>query len=148
MRSRIMEKSDFLSKRLRINRPPFGVCIGDDVKTKLRPAGKPLLDGNLQVMAGDAFVVGLSLVAEQLSMRIVGSRNHDASWPSAIRSAKNIVSGIIRLEGRRSFNSQRSFRKHSKEFKQAWLHLANVTAEVIDDLIRRFRDVLRITIER
>ena len=81
-------------------------------------------------------------------MRIVGGGNDDASWPGSIRGAENVVSGIVGLGARRSFDGQRGFRKHSEEFRQAWLHLANVAAEILDDLIRRFRYVLRIAIER
>ena len=58
------------------------------------------------------------------------------------------MSGIVGLGGRRSFDSQRGFREHSKEFRQAWLHLANVAAEILHALIRRFRYVFRIAIER
>src|SRR5207245_11336247 len=148
IRRRILEKADLLTERLRINRPALGIGVGDDVKSKLRQASKPLLDGNLHVMARDTLVVGLRLVAEQFSMGIVGSSNDDASWPRSIRGAKNIVSGIVRLGGRHSFHSQRGFREHSEEFRKAWLHLANVATELLHDLIRRFRYEFRITIER
>jgi hypothetical protein len=94
-------------------------------------------------MARDALVIGLRLVAEEFSVGIVGSRNDDASRPSAIRGAKNIVSGIVRLGGRHSFHSQRGFREYSEEFRQARLHLANVAAEIVDDLVRRVRYVLK-----
>src|SRR5208283_3765115 len=99
-------------------------------------------------MAGDTFMVGLRLVAQQFSMRIVGGSNDDASWPGSIRGAENVVSEIVGLGGRRSFDSQRGFREHSEEFRQAWLHLADVAAEILYDLIRRFRYVFRIAIER
>src|SRR5438445_2344145 len=146
IRRRILEKADLLTERLRINRPALGIGVVDDVKSKLRQASKPLLDGNLHVMARDTLVVGLRLVAEQFSMGIVGSSNDDASWPRSIRGAKNIVSGIVRLGGGHSFHSQRGFREHSEEFRKAWLHLANVATEILHDLIRRFRYVFRITI--
>ena len=118
------------------------------MKTKLGQAGESLLDGNLQVMPRDTFVVSLSLIAEQSSMRIVGSGDDDASRPGSIRSTENIMSGIVGLGSRRGFHRQRRFRKHAEEFRQTWLHLANIAAEVLDDLIRRFRYVFRIAIER
>ena len=49
-------------------------------------------------------------------MRVVGSRNDDASWPGSIRSAENIVSGVVRLRGGHSFHRERGFRKYSEKF--------------------------------
>src|SRR5580692_9648009 len=96
--------------------PTFGVCIVDDVKTELGQAREALLDGDLHVMTRNPFVVSLRLVGEQFAVCKVGSRNHDASWPGSIRGAENIVRGIVRLGGRRSFHSQRGFREHSEKF--------------------------------
>ena len=82
IRGRILKKPDLLTEGLGINRPAFCVGIIDDVEAKLGQTGQALLDGDLQVMAGDAFVVGLGLVAEQFSMGVVGSCNHDSRRPA------------------------------------------------------------------
>src|ERR1700730_13175833 len=81
-------------------------------------------------------------------MSVVRRRDDDASWPSSIRGAKNIVRGIVRLGGGHGFHGKGMFREHPEELGQPWLHLANVAPEIIDDLIRRFRYVFRIAIER
>src|SRR3984885_2197327 len=78
----------------------------------------------------------------------VRSRNDNSGWPAAIRSAKNIMRRIVGLRGGRGFDGQRRFREHSKELREARLHLTDIAAEIIHDLIRRFRYVPKITIER
>ncbi len=57
------------------------------------------------------------------------------------------MSCIARLRCRDGFYGEWSLWKCSEQFGQTWLHLANITAKVIDDLIGRLRDVLGIAVE-
>ena len=98
-------------------------------------------------MSGDAFVVGDRLVVDQRALREVGGRNDDAPGALAVRGAGDVVRGSGRLKCGYGFDRDRRLWKKGEELRKLRLHLGDVAAEIVQDLLRRGRDVFGIRFE-
>ena len=81
-------------------------------------------------------------------MREVGGGHDDAAGALAVRRAGNIVGRSGRLEGGNGFDGDRRLRKKGEELREFEVHLSNVAAEIVEDLLRRTWNVLGIRFER
>ena len=88
-------------------------------------------------MSGNAFVVGDRLVVDQRALREVGGGDDDAAGALAVRSAGDVVGCSGGLEGGYGFDGDRRLGKQSEELRKFRLHLGDVVAEVVEDLLRR-----------
>ena len=52
------------------------------------------------------------------------------------------------LKRRDRFYGHRSFRQQREQFRKFWLHLRDVAAEIIEDLLGGRRNILRIGLQR
>ncbi len=84
----ILIEADFFAKLLGVERPAFGVCAEACVEAELGQALELLLDGELHVMAGDAFVIGDGLVFEhERAVGEVARGDDDSAGTFAVGSA-------------------------------------------------------------
>src|SRR5882672_4448030 len=118
------------------------------MQAELGQPSELLLHGQLHVMSGDAFVVGYRFVVDKRAFSKIGSGNHDAAGALAVRGAGNVVSCSGGLERGYGFNRDRRLGKQIEKPRKLWLHLGNVVAEIVEDLLRRSRNVLRVGLKR
>src|SRR5258708_39492672 len=90
-------------------------------------------------MSGNAFVVGDRLVIDQGALREVGGGDDDAAGAFAIRRAGDVMGCGGGLEGGNGFDGDWRLRKKSEELRKLRLHLGDVVAGVIEELLRRSR---------
>src|ERR1700735_1940161 len=108
VRDRILIEADLLAKLLRIQSPAFDVRIeAKPMKAELRQASKLLLDGELHVVPGNAFVVSDRLVVDKRAFGEVRCGDHDAAGSFAVRCSGNVMSCGGRLERRDGFHRYR-----------------------------------------
>src|ERR1700675_88736 len=98
-------------------------------------------------MSGNAFVIGDRLIVDQRAFSEVGSGDDDAAGALAVRRAGNIVGCSGRLEGGYGFYGDWGLWKKSEELRKFRLHLGDVVAEVLENLLRGSRNVFRIRFE-
>src|SRR5580704_9029311 len=98
-------------------------------------------------MSGDAFVVGDGFVIDERALSKLGSGHHDAAWAFAVRSAGHVVGCSGGLKGRYCFNGDRRLGKKGEKLRKFRLHLSNVAAEIVEDLIGGGRNVFGIRFE-
>src|ERR1022692_673049 len=98
-------------------------------------------------MSGDAFVVRNGLVVDERAVREVGSGDDDSTGALAIRSAGNVVGRGSGLEGGYRFDGHRRLRKKGEELRKLRLHLRDVAAEIVEDLLGGRRNVFGIGFE-
>src|SRR5271154_5176191 len=136
--NRILVKADLPAELFGVKCP--ALCVGREtqsVNTELRQTGELLLYGELQVMAGNAFVVGDGLVVNQRALRKVRSSDYHAARPLAVWRADHVVGGRAGVEGWYRLHRHWRFWKKGKQLRQLGLHLRDVTAGVFQDLILR-----------
>ena len=115
---------------------------------KLRQAGHLLRHGELHVMSRNALMIGRGLIIDQPAMRKIGRGDADASRTLAVGRAGLIVRGGARLKRRNGFDRHRRAGNVAEQFRQLRLHLRDVLAEIIENLLGRSRDVLGIGLQR
>src|SRR6202035_3745749 len=98
-------------------------------------------------MSGNAFVVGDGFVVNQRASSEIRCGDDDAARAFAIRSAGYVMSCRGRLERGNGFNRDRRFGKESKKLRKFRLHLGDVVAEIVEDLLCRSRNVFGISFE-
>src|ERR1700675_2359292 len=98
-------------------------------------------------MSGDAFVIGDRLIVDQRALREVGGGDDHAAGTLAVRSAGHVVSRSGGLEGGYRFDGDRRLRKKCEKLRKFRLHLSDVVAEVVENLLRGSRNVFRIRFE-
>src|ERR1700691_691198 len=98
-------------------------------------------------MSRNAFVVGDGLVVDQRAFGEVRSGNDDAAGALAVRGAGDVVSCGGGLKGGYGFNRDRRLWKQSEQLRKFRLHLGDVAAEIIEDLLGRGRYVFGIGFE-
>src|SRR5271155_6217513 len=99
-------------------------------------------------MSGDAFVVGDRLIVDQRALSEVGGGDNNAAGAPAIWRAGNIVGRSGSLECRYGFDGDRRLGKQGEELREFRLHLSDVVAEIVENLVRGGRNVLGIGFER
>ena len=99
-------------------------------------------------MSGNAFVVSDCLIVNQRALREIRCRHDHAAGPLTVRRPGDVVSGGGRLKRRNGFDRHRRFRQQGEQFRKLRLHLRDVMAEIIEDLLSGRRDVFRIGFER
>src|ERR1700730_8538796 len=115
---------------------------------KLRQAGHLLCDGPLHVMPGYALVIRNGLVVDQRAVGEMRSGHYHSARSLTIRRTGLIVSSHRRLEIRDGFDGDRRARDVAKQLRQLWLHLCDVLAKVLEDLICGDRAVAGVGLER
>ena len=115
---------------------------------KLRQTGHLLRHGKLHVMSRDALVIGGGLIVDQPAMREIGRGDADPSRTLAVGRAGLIVRGGARLKRRNGFDRHRRAGNVAEQFGKLGLHLRDVLAEVIQNLLGRSGDVLGIGLQR
>ena len=100
---------------------------------ELRQAGEGLLNGDLQVVTGNALVIGNGLIVDVAAVGGVGNGNGDAAGTFAVGRSALVVGGSGGLEWRDGLDCDRGLGKQVKELRQVRFHLVDVLAEVIDD---------------
>src|SRR6266853_576266 len=99
-------------------------------------------------MSGDAFVVSDGLVVDQRALSEVGGGDDDAAGSLAVGSAGDVVGGGGGLECGDGFDGHWRSGKQSEELREFGLHLGDVVAEVLEDLLGGGGDVFGIAFER
>src|ERR1700733_3108230 len=99
-------------------------------------------------MSWNAFVISNRLVINERALREVRSSDDDTARALAIGSAGDVVSCSSRLKGRNGFDGDWRLGKQREKLRELWLHLGYVAAEIVEDLLRRGRDVFGIGFER
>src|ERR1700675_3749477 len=115
---------------------------------KLRQAGHLLCDGPLHVMPGYALVIRNSLVVDQRAVGEMRSGHYHSARSPTIGLASLIVSSHRGLEIRDGFDGDRRARNVAKQLRQLWLHLCDVLAKVLEDLVCGDRPVSGVGLER
>ena len=118
------------------------------MRAEFRQAGELLRYRKLHVMAGDAFVVGRGFVENGRAMRKIRGGHHHAARTLAIRRTGLIVGGVGRLESRNRFDGDRRFRQQRKKFGQLRLHLGDIAAVIVQNLVGGGGNVFRIIFQR
>ena len=118
------------------------------MQAELGQAGELLGDGELHVMAGDALVVGGGLVVDQAAVGEVGGGDDDAAGALAVGGSGLVVGGHGGLEGGDGLDRDRGAGDDGEELGQLGLHLRDVAAEVVEDLVGGGGDVLGVGLER
>src|SRR5689334_12030109 len=108
------------------------------MEAKFGQASELMLNGQMHVMSGDAFMVSVCFVIDERAVRKVGCSHNDAAGALAVRSAGDIVSCSGSLERGYGFYRDRRFGQQVEKPGQFGLHLGDVTAEIVKDLFRRF----------
>ena len=80
----VLVEADLFAELLGVERPAFGVGAKAGVETELGQTCELLLNRDLHVMAGDAFVVGDGLVEQQRSVGEVAGGDDDAPGSFAV----------------------------------------------------------------
>src|SRR5271169_2851217 len=99
-------------------------------------------------MSGNAFVVGDRLVVDERALSKLGSGNNDAARTLAVGRAGDVVGCGGGLKGRYRFDGDWRLGEKSEKLRQLRLHLGDVVAEIVEDLIGRGRNVFRIGFEK
>src|SRR6476619_521103 len=99
-------------------------------------------------MSWNAFMVGDGLVIDERAVRKIGCGHNDAAGSLAVRSSGYIVSCSGSLERRYGFYRDRRFGQQIEKPCEFGLHLGNVAAEIIKNLLRGGRNVFGIGLER
>src|SRR5882762_4102056 len=98
-------------------------------------------------MSGYTFVVSDRLIVDQRAIGEVGGGNDDATGALAVRRAGNVVSCGGRLKGWYGFDGHRRLGNYREKLREFWLHLGDVVAEIVDDLVGGGRNVFAIGLE-
>src|ERR1700691_6640493 len=98
-------------------------------------------------MSGNAFVVSDRFVVDERALGEVGSGDNNAAGALAIRGAGDVVSCSSGLKGRDCLDRDRRFREQSEELGKLRLHLGDVVAKIVEDLIGGCRNVFWIGFE-
>jgi hypothetical protein len=93
-------------------------------------------------------MIGNGFVVDECALRKVGGRHDHAAGTFAVGRAALVVRGHGRLEFRDGFDGDRRAGNEAEQVGQPGLHLRDVAAEIIDDLLRGRRDVLGVGLER
>ena len=99
-------------------------------------------------MSRDALVIGRGLIIDQPAMREIGRGDADASRTLAVGRAGLIVRRRAGLKRRDGFDRHRGTGDVAEQLGKLRLHLRNVLAEVIQNLLGRSGDVLGIGLQR
>ena len=128
-----------------VERPALDICVeAQAVRAEFRQSSELLGHRKLHVMAGDAFVICRGFVENRGAMREIGSSDNDAAGAFAIRRTGLIVGGVGRLESRNRFDGDRRFRQQRKKFGQLRLHLGDIAAVIVQNLVGGGGNVFRI----
>src|SRR5713226_7145356 len=87
------------------------------------------------MVAGNAFMVSDRFIVDQCALRKVRGGDHNAAGSLTVRSASHIMARRGGLEGRNRLDSHRRLRKQGEELGQFGLHLRNVVAKVLENLL-------------
>ncbi len=143
----VLVEADLFAELLGVEGPAFGVGAEAGVKAELRQALELLLDRELHVMAGDAFVVGDGLVFEQGAVGEVAGGDADAAGAFAVGCAGLIVGGVGGLEDGNGFDGDGAAGDEGEELREFGLHLRDVAAVVVEDLLGGGGDPLGIVVD-
>ena len=145
----VLVEANLFAKLLRVKGPAFDVSVeAETVQAELGQPGELLLDGKLHVMAGNAFVIGDGFVIDERAVREIGSGHDDAAGALAVRSAGNVVGCGRRLEGGYGLDRDRRLGQEGEELRKFGLHLGDVMAEVVENLVGGSGNVFGIGFER
>src|SRR5450631_1849695 len=144
---RILVEANLFAGLLGVQRPTLDVARVLSVTAKLWQARQLLRDRELHVMAGYAFVICDGFVIDERALRKVGHSDDHAAGAFAVRRAGLVVRGVRRLKSRHSLNGDRRAGNEAEKIRELWLHLRDVLAKVIDDLLRGGRLVLGVGLE-
>src|SRR5208282_5910886 len=86
-------------------------------------------------MSGNAFVVSNCLIVDERALGEIGSGYDDAAGALTVRRTGDVVRSGGGLECGDGFDSDRRLWKKSEELGKFRLHLSDVTAEIVEDLI-------------
>src|SRR5579872_5962061 len=99
------------------------------------------------MVAGHALVVSDRLVVDQRSLGKVRSGDDNARRALSVGCADHVVRRGSGIEIWNGFDGNWRFRKQAEQFGQFSLHLRNVMAEVIENLLGRSWNVLGIGLQ-
>src|ERR1022692_1605168 len=117
------------------------------MEPELGQPGELLLDGELHVMSRDAFMVSDRLVVDERALGKIRSGNDDAARTLAVGRASDVMSCTSGLERRYGFDGDWRLRKQREELRELGLHLGDVAAEIVKDLVGGSRNVFGIRLE-
>ena len=115
--ARVLVEADLLAQLLGIETPAFGVRRVSSVLAELGQAGERLLDGDLEVMTGNALMVGNGLVIDVATVGRVGDGDRDAAGTFAVWSSALVVGGSGCLEGRDGLDGDSGLRQEVEELR-------------------------------
>ena len=98
--ARVLVEAYLLAELLGIEAPAFGVRRVSPVLAELGQAGEGLLDGDLEVVTGNALMISNSLVINVAAVGGVGDGDGDAAGTFAVWGSALVVGGSGCLEGR------------------------------------------------
>ena len=145
---RILVKAYFLAELFGVQRPTLAVSRIADMLAKLGQAGHQLGDRALHMVSWYAFVIRHGLIVNQRTVSEIGRCDTDPARPLAVRGARLVMGGVRALEIRNGFDRHGGPRNIAEQFRQFRLHLRDVLAKVIQNLLSRGRNVLRICLQR
>ena len=131
--ARVLVEADLLAEFLGVEAPALGVRGVPPVLAELGQAGEGLLDGDLEVVAGNALMIGNGLVVDVAAVGGVGDCNGDAAGTLAVGCSALVVGCGRSLEGRDGLDGDGGFGQEVEKLRQVRLHLGDVLAEVLDD---------------
>ena len=100
VRAGVLVEADLLTQFLGIESPALGIGGVSAVLAELGQAGKRLLNGDLEMMTGNALMIGDRLVIDEAAMGGVGYGNRNAAGTLAIWRSALVMGGSGSLERR------------------------------------------------
>src|SRR5215831_13931724 len=149
IRDGVLVEANLFAELFRVQSPAFSVSV--EAKTVEAEFGQPselLLNRELHVMAGNAFMIGNGFVIDERAVSKVGCSHYHAAGALAVRSARDIVSCRSSLERGYGFYGDRRLGQQVEKAWELGLHLGDVTAEIVKDLLRGGWNVFGIGFER
>src|SRR5271155_4652765 len=98
-------------------------------------------------MSWNSFVISDSFIIDERALGEVRGGNNDATGPLAVRSSSDVVSCSRGLEGGYRFDGDWRLGKKCEELREFRLHLRDVVAEIVEDLLGRSRNVFGIRLK-
>src|ERR1051325_2066669 len=147
---RIVVVADFLPQPLRIERPPFDEGGVAALLPELRQVGQLLLNRELHVMSGDAFVIRRRLGRQRLARRGLVRVHVHAPGTRAVRRAGLVrrAGGLFLAERLHRHDLDLRFRQPSQELRQTRVHLVDEVRVAVDDVLRRLEVQIGILFDR
>ncbi len=137
IRVRVLIEADIFAELLGVESPAFGVGGVVEVFAKSGQAGELLRDRNLEMVAGQAFVVSDGFNVGERGVLVVVGVDEDGAGTGAVGRAFFVVGGrlILRHIGGDGLDDERRFGEAGEEVGEFGAHLVEVGAVGVEERV-------------